>query len=85
MSFVRASVCPFVCPQKPLHWPYLLIGMTSGFHISLEYTLRQDLSVGTKFKVINQGQGQISRSQFRKKWPLRGISVSQTQLINLYS
>ena len=34
------------------------------------------------FKVISQGQGQISRSQFLKKMAVAGgISVSQTQLV----
>ena len=81
---VRSSVCPFVCPQKRLHSPYLLIGNSSGLHISHEYSLCQDLSVGTKFKVICQGQFRISRSQFKPKKKKNGrcedIRVSQTHL-----
>ena len=34
----------------------------------------QDLFVGTKFKVIFRGQGQISRSQFSKKWQWSGAA-----------
>ena len=33
------SVHLFVCPQKLLHWPYLLISKTYGLQISHEYTL----------------------------------------------
>ena len=29
-------------------------------------------------------QGQTSRSEFSKKWPVGGISVSQTHLVKLY-
>ena len=36
---VCLSVCPFVCPQKLLHWPYILICKSLGLHISHEYTL----------------------------------------------
>ena len=38
------------------------IGKTQGLRISHKYTMRQDLPVDTKFKVISQGQGQMSRS-----------------------
>ena len=70
---VYLFVCISVCVQKLLHWPYLLIGKSKGRHISHEYTLwHWDLSVGSKFKVICQCQGRISRSQFFEKWPLWG-------------
>ena len=31
-----------------------------------------DKAIATKFKVISEGQGEISSSQFAKKWPLQG-------------
>ena len=43
-------------------------------------TLWQDLSVGTKFKIVSQVQGQISRSQFSKKWPVRGGGGGKREL-----
>ena len=58
------SIYLFVCLQKHLHWPYLLISKSKGLYISHEYTLLKDFFVGMKFKVISQGQ--ISRSQFPK-------------------
>ena len=45
---------------------FTLIGNSKGLHIWHEYTLWQDLSVCNKFKVIYQGQAQISRSVFKK-------------------
>ena len=52
---------------------------TWGLHISHEYTLLQDLSIGTNFKVISQCQGQVSRSQGffwgGKNGPCRSVCV----------
>ena len=68
---VCLCVCLFLCAQKLLHWPYLLISKTSYF--TWIYLVTR-LSVCTMFKVISQGQGKCQGHSFfgGKKWPLRG-------------
>ena len=65
---VRLSVCPFVClfVLKNFYIGYIFwLVRLRAFMFNMSIPCDKNLGVGTKFKVISQGQ--ISRSQFSKK------------------
>ena len=78
------SVCPSVrlsvCFSANTYIGYIFWVVRVRAFIFHECTLWLNLSVGTKFKVISEGQGQISRSQFSKKWPFHKHSLFSYEL-----